>query len=63
VSCDEILSKENLIKYNAIFLPGGKGCESFNEDCAPKLVTFCKKYAKSKTKFMAICAAPKCFYD
>lgn len=63
VSCDEILSKENLIKYNAIYLPGGKGCANFNEDYAPKLVTFCKKFASSKTKFMAICAATECFHN
>lgn len=63
VSCDEILSKENLIKYNAVFLPGGKGCVNFNENYAPKLVAFCKKFAHSKTKFMAICAATECFYN
>ena len=63
VSCDEILAKENLIKYNAIFLPGGRGYVNFNEEYAPKLVTFCKKFAHSKTKFLAICAAPECFYN
>jgi putative intracellular protease/amidase len=63
VSCDDILAKENLIKYNAIFLPGGKGCANFNEDYSPKLVSFCKKFAHSKVKFIAICAATECFYN
>jgi putative intracellular protease/amidase len=64
VSCDEILSKENLSKYNAFFLPGGKGCERFNKELAPKLVTFAQKeYKNTKFTFMAICAAPVCFAD
>jgi putative intracellular protease/amidase len=64
VSCDEILAKENLSKYNVIYLPGGKGHERFNEAIAPKLVAFVKKNAKNPTiTFMALCAASECFYN
>jgi putative intracellular protease/amidase len=63
VSCDEILAKENLAKYNVIYLPGGKGHERFNELIAPKLVTFVKKNAKNPAiTFMSLCAATECFY-
>jgi putative intracellular protease/amidase len=64
VSCDEILAKENLSKYNVIYLPGGKGHERFNELLAPKLVTFIKKNAKNPAiTLMAMCAATECFYQ
>ncbi len=41
ISCDDILAKENLSKYSAIYLPGGKGCTSFLDpvQCA-KLVVY-----------------------
>lgn len=64
VSCDEILSKENLSKYNAIYLPGGPGYTHFDKETAPKLVTFAQKeYKNPKITFMAMCAAPLCFAD
>jgi putative intracellular protease/amidase len=64
VSCDEILAKENLSKYNAIFLPGGPGYVRFNKEFAPKLVAFAQKeYKNPKINFLAICAAPLCFAD
>jgi putative intracellular protease/amidase len=64
ISCDEILTKENLSKYNAIFLPGGPGHVRFNKELAPKLVAFAQKeYKNLKITFMAICAAPLCFAD
>jgi putative intracellular protease/amidase len=64
ISCDEILSKENLSKHNAIFLPGGPGYKMFNEKDTPKLVAFVKKFANDKkTTFMSICAATKCYAD
>ncbi|XQP55434.1 MAG: DJ-1/PfpI family protein [Mycoplasmoidaceae bacterium] len=59
LSCDDILAKENLSKYSAIYLPGGKGCSSFLDpvQCA-KLVSHLRKVAKSKVIIMANCAAP-----
>jgi putative intracellular protease/amidase len=64
VSCDEILAKENLSKYNAVFLPGGPGYVRFNKEFAPKLVAFAQKEHKNpKINFLAICAAPLCFAD
>jgi putative intracellular protease/amidase len=64
VSCDEILTKENLSKYNAVFLPGGAGYTRFNREIAPKLVTFAQKEHKNpKITFMALCAAPACFAE
>jgi putative intracellular protease/amidase len=64
ISCDEILNKENLSKYNAIFLPGGQGYLRFDKEFAPRLVAFGQKeYKNPKITFMAICAAPLCFAD
>ncbi|MBQ0045487.1 MAG: DJ-1/PfpI family protein [Mycoplasma sp.] len=59
ISCDDILAKENLSKYSAIYLPGGKGCSSFLDpvQCA-KLVSHLRKAAGSKIIIMANCAAP-----
>ena len=59
ISCDDILAKENLSKYSAIYLPGGKGCSSFLDpaQCA-KLVSHLRKVAKSNVIIMANCAAP-----
>lgn len=59
ISCDDILAKENLSKYSAIYLPGGKGCSSFLDpvQCA-KLVSHLRKVAKTKVIIMANCAAP-----
>ncbi|GHU34754.1 hypothetical protein FACS1894166_12580 [Bacilli bacterium] len=51
-------------KYNAIYLPGGPGYKFFNEQYAPKLVTFVKKNYKNKNlTFMALCAATTVFAD
>lgn len=59
ISCDDILAKENLSKYSAIYLPGGKGCVDFLDTvkCA-KLIAFLKKAASSKVHVFACCAAP-----
>lgn len=63
VSCQEVLSAENLSKYNAIYLPGGsKGVEQFNSTFAPKLIKFLRANANNpKIKFLAMCAAPKVY--
>jgi 4-methyl-5(b-hydroxyethyl)-thiazole monophosphate biosynthesis len=64
VSCDEVLAKENLSKYNAIYLPGGAGSLRFNKEFAPKLVTFAQKeYKNPKIYFLALCAAPSMFAE
>lgn len=59
ISCDDILAKENLSKYSAIYLPGGKGCVDFLDPakCA-KLITFLKKASTAKIDIFACCAAP-----
>lgn len=58
LSCDDVLIKENLSKYSAIYVPGGKGCATFLDpaQCA-KLVNHLKKSA-GKTTILAACAAP-----
>ena len=62
ISCDEILAKENLSKYNAIYLPGGEGHLRFNDVDSPRLISFLNKYGKNpKIVFMAMCAAPEVF--
>jgi len=59
LSCDDILAKENLAKYSAIYLPGGKGCTGFLDPVAAmKLISHLKKCANSKYVIMANCAAP-----
>lgn len=64
VSCDDIIAKENLNKYNAIYLPGGPGYKFFNDQYAPKLVTFIKKnYRNKNLTFMAMCASTTVFAD
>jgi putative intracellular protease/amidase len=64
VSCDDIIAKENLNKYNAIYLPGGPGHKFFNEQYAPKLAAHIKKNYKNKDlTFMAMCAASTVFAD
>jgi 4-methyl-5(b-hydroxyethyl)-thiazole monophosphate biosynthesis len=58
------LLEENLSQYNAIYLPGGKGYLKFNDTNASKLVKFVQKnYNNPKMYFMALCAAPVCFYN
>ena len=58
VSCDDLLSNENLSKYNAIYLPGGPGFEKFNDVDAPRLINYLMKFGNStKTWFMSICAS------
>ena len=59
LSCDDILAKENLSKYSAIYLPGGKGCFTFlDPNVCAKLIAHLKKALKSKILIMANCAAP-----
>lgn len=59
ISCDDILAKENLSKYSAIYLPGGKGCYDFLDPAkCSKLIAFLKKIANTKTNIFACCAAP-----
>lgn len=59
IICDDILAKENLSKYSAIYLPGGKGCTDFLDPakCA-KLIAFLKKANSAKINVFACCAAP-----
>lgn len=58
ISCDDVLLKENLSKYSAIYVPGGKGCSTFlDESQCLKLVNHLKKVA-GKSLIMANCAAP-----
>ena len=58
ISCDDLLSNENLSKYNAIYLPGGPGFEKFNDVDAPRLINYLVKFGgSSKTWFMSICAS------
>jgi len=58
VSCDDILGKENLAKYSAIYLPGGMGCQTFADPvvCA-KVINHLKKTI-GKILVLANCAAP-----
>ena len=58
ISCDDLLSNENLSKYNAIYLPGGPGFQKFNDVDAPRLIHFLQKFGNSpKIWFIACCAA------
>ena len=58
ISCDDLLTNENLSKYNAIYLPGGPGFEKFNDVYAPRLINYLIKFGNSpKTWFMSICAS------
>lgn len=62
ISCDDILSKENLSKYNAIYLPGGQGHLKFNDIDAPRLISFLNKYGDNpKIVYMGICASPEVY--
>ena len=62
ISCDEILAKENLTKYNAIYLPGGMGFTKFNDTDAPKLIDMLSRYGRNpKYWFLAACAAPSVY--
>lgn len=62
LSCDDVLSKENLSKYNAIYLPGGEGHLKFNDVDAPRLISFLNKYGSSpQIVFMAMCASPEVY--
>ena len=59
ISCDDLLSKENLSKYRAIYLPGGKGCKTYLEKNCEKLVKFLtKNVSNQKNWLLAACAAP-----
>ena len=59
LSCDDILLKENLSKYSAIYLPGGKGCQTFlDPNSCGKLISHLKRAPKSRILVMANCAAP-----
>ena len=62
ISCDDILAKENLSKYNAIYLPGGPGHLKFNDIDAPRLISFLNKYGNtSQILYMGICASPEVY--
>lgn len=62
LTCDDILSKENLSQYNAIYLPGGDGHFKFNDIDTPKLIAFLKKYEKTTSKtFMSLCASAEVY--
>ena len=62
ISCDDLLVKENLSKYNAIYLPGGEGHLKFNDVDAPRLISFLNKYSSSsRIVFMAMCASPEVY--
>lgn len=63
VSCQAVLSAENLSKFNAIYLPGGaKGVEQLNALNTPKLIRFLRANATNpKVKFLSICAATKVY--
>lgn len=59
ISCDDILAKENLSKYAALYLPGGVGCQAYaDSNISAKLITHLKKVANSKIWILANCAAP-----
>ena len=59
ISCDDTLTKENLSKYNAIYLPGGKGCFDYLDEKCEKLVKYLKKNMTKKTfSLLAACASP-----
>ncbi len=58
IVCDNVISRENLSQYNAIYLPGGAGYSKFNDVDSPKLISFLKKYgSNAKKTFMAMCSA------
>ena len=59
IACDDILFKENLSKYSAIYLPGGKGCVDFiDQTICAKLINHLKKNTNGRLLIMANCAAP-----
>lgn len=60
ISCEEILDRTNLDRFNAICLPGGKGHEKFlDEKFCKKLQEKLVKFASDEKKWVfAICAAP-----
>lgn len=60
ISCDDNLIKENLSKYNAIYLPGGKGHINFLDEACDKLKSHLTKMAANiNLHIFAVCAAPK----
>lgn len=62
ISCDTLLSDENLSKYDGIYLPGGPGYMSYNDEDAPRLISFLNKNrTNTKITFMAMCAAPQVY--
>ena len=64
ISCDDILLKENLSKYSAIYLPGGKGCNTFlDPGCCAKLISHLKRCSRSNVIIMANCAAPSVLHQ
>lgn len=59
ISCDDILIKENLSKYSAIYLPGGKGCFDYLDEKCEKLVKYLKKNMSKKSFYLlGACASP-----
>lgn len=59
ISCDDVLVKENLSKYSAIYLPGGKGCCDYLDEKCEKLVKYLKKNMLKKSFYLlSACASP-----
>lgn len=59
ISCDDILIKENLSKYSAIYLPGGQGCFDYLDEKCEKLVKYLKKNMSKKSFYLlGACASP-----
>lgn len=64
ISCDDILAKENLTKYNAIYLPGGKGAEEYKLENCQKLITHLEKVVSNQSLYiLSICSAPAILAD
>lgn len=61
IKCTQTIDKTNLKQYNAIFLPGGKGCEKFLLE--PKLIEHLTKFNESKKWLLGICSSPIVFYE
>lgn len=57
--CDDVLEKENLSKYTAIYLPGGKGCNAYLDEKCQKLVKYLQKnFSKKSFYLLSACATP-----
>lgn len=60
IYCEEVLDKTNLDRFNAIYLPGGRGHEKFlDEKFSKKLQEKLIKFVSDDKKWVfAMCAAP-----